>query len=116
MRCPILQTLSKSDAEQDRHLSHAIHETASDLHDAGLMDKRTKRKFDDICLTPVSELTADEIKAIRLKTRASQSVFARYLNVPTGVISQWERGQKHPAGTSLKLLVLVREKGLEAIA
>ena len=31
----------------------AIHETASDLHDAGIMDKRTLRRFDDMCLTPV---------------------------------------------------------------
>ena len=28
----------------------AIHETASDLHEAGLMDKQTLRKFDALCL------------------------------------------------------------------
>ncbi|MCF8468749.1 MAG: hypothetical protein K9G33_15220 [Sneathiella sp.] len=31
----------------------AIHETASNLHDAGVMDKRTLRKFDQMCLSPV---------------------------------------------------------------
>ena len=31
----------------------AVHETASDLHDAGLMDKRKLRKFNELCLTPV---------------------------------------------------------------
>lgn len=30
----------------------AIHETASDLHDAGLLDKRTMREFDSLCLNP----------------------------------------------------------------
>ena len=30
----------------------AIHETACDLHDAGVMDKRTLHKFDRMCLTP----------------------------------------------------------------
>ena len=50
------------------------------------------------------------------RERVSQAVFALYLNVSTGLISQWERGEKHPAGTSLKLLALVQEKGLEAIA
>lgn len=39
-----------------------------------------------------------------------------HLNVSKGVISQWERGEKHPAGASLKLLTLVQGKGLEAIA
>lgn len=29
----------------------AIHETASDLHDAELMDKRTMRRFEELCLT-----------------------------------------------------------------
>jgi len=36
--------------------------------------------------------------------------------VTTGLVSQWERGLKRPAGASLKLLTLVREKGLDAIA
>lgn len=94
----------------------AIHETASDLHDAGLLNKRTMKGFDELCLTPVTDLSAAEIKAIRVKARVSQSVFAHYLNVSPGVVSQWERGEKHPAGASLKLLVLVRKLGLEAIA
>ena len=69
-----------------------------------------------MCLTPVVDLSPEEIKAIKLEARVSQSVFARYLNVSPGVISQWERGEKHPSGASLKLLVIVGKKGLEAIA
>ncbi len=94
----------------------AIHETASDLADAGLMDKKTMKQFDRMCLTPVIDLSPDEIKAIRLKARVSQSVLAHYLNVSPGVVSQWERGEKHPAGPSLKLLLIVGKKGLETIA
>lgn len=94
----------------------AIHETASDLHDAGVMEKRTLRKFDDLCLTPVRPMSAQEIRALRERERVSQAVFARHLNVTTGLVSQWERGARHPAGASLKLLTLVQEKGLEAIA
>ncbi len=94
----------------------AIRETASDPHDAGVMEKRTLRKFDDLCLTPVRPMSAEEIQALRERERVSQAVFARHLNVTTGLVSQWERGAKHPAGASLKLLTLVQEKGLEAIA
>ena len=43
-------------------------------------------------------------------------MFARYLNVTTGLVSQWERGRKHPRGASLKLLTLIAKNGLEAVA
>jgi putative transcriptional regulator len=30
----------------------SIHETAEDLHNGGLMNKRTMHEFDELCLTP----------------------------------------------------------------
>ena len=97
-------------------VSAAIHETVSDLREVGLVDQRTMRRFDESCLTPVGDLSPDEIRAIRAEAQISQRVLARYLNVSPGIVSQWERGEKHPAGSSLKLLTLVRAKGLDAIA
>ena len=94
----------------------SIHETAEGLHNAGVMNKQTMRKFDDACLTPVHPLSAEEIRALREREGASQAVFARYLNVTTGLISQWERGEKHPQGASLKLLSLVAKNGLMMVA
>ena len=94
----------------------SIHETAEGLHDAGLMNKMTMRKFDEMCLTPIPRLKPRQIRDLRLREGASQAVFARYLNVTTGIISQWERGEKHPQGTSLKLLALVARNGLGAVA
>ena len=97
-------------------LMASIHETAEGLHAAGVMDKQTMRKFDEACLTPVLPLTAEEIRALREREGASQAVFARYLNVTTGLVSQWERGEKRPQGTSLKLLSLVAKHGLATVA
>jgi putative transcriptional regulator len=97
-------------------LMASIHETAEGLHDAGVMDKRTLREFDEMCLTPIKPLQPEEIRALRLREHVSQAVFARHLNVTTGLVSQWERGEKHPQGPSLKLLSLVAKKGLDAIA
>jgi putative transcriptional regulator len=94
----------------------AMHETALGLHEAGVMDKRTMKDFDEACLTPVKELTPKQIRQIRLREKASQAVFARHLNVTTGLVSQWERGDKRPRGASLKLLTLVAKKGLHAVA
>src|SRR5712692_4305046 len=97
-------------------LMASIHETAEDLHGAGLMNQLTMRKFDAMCLTPIPRLKPKQIRELRLREGASQTVFARYLNVTTGLISQWERGEKHPQGTSLKLLTLVAKSGLAAVA
>ncbi len=97
-------------------LMASIHETAEGLHGAGLMNKLTMHKFDQMCLTPIHRLKPKQIRDLRLREGASQAVFARYLNVTTGLISQWERGEKHPQGASLKLLALVARNGLEAVA
>ena len=94
----------------------AAHEAALGLAEAGLMSKRTMRKFDEMCLTPVRDMTPEDIRALRLREQASQAVFARYLNVTTGLVSQWERGEKRPRGPSLKLLTLVAKNGLGAVA
>lgn len=94
----------------------AIHQTVSGLNDAGLVDQQTMRRFDESCLTPVKKLAPEEIRAIREDSMTSQSVFARYLGVTPGLISQWERGEKSPSGPALKLLSLVKNKGLETIA
>ena len=97
-------------------IMESVHETASDLAELGLIDKRTMREYDKLCLTSVKPLSAEEIKTIRLKENASQAVFARYLNVTTGLVSQWERGEKHPRGASLKLLTLIARNGLQSVA
>lgn len=65
------------------------------------------RAFDESCLTTVRDFTADEIRALREREEVSQDVFARYLSISKDSVSQWERGIKHPAGPSLKLLSLV---------
>ena len=94
----------------------AVHETASGLYESGLMAKTTMRELDELCLTSIEKLTPEQIKAVREETMASQSVFARYLGVTPGLVSQWERGERKPTGAALKLLNLVKNKGLDCIA
>lgn len=96
-------------------VSAAIHETAAGLHRIGLLDQATMREFDASCLTAVDPLSAREIAAIRKRAGVSQGVFAHYLNVKPKLVSEWERGEKRPSGPSLKLLSLVKAKGLDAI-
>ena len=92
-----------------------LHKTASRLARVGALDKTTMRDFDAFCLTNVEPMTGDEIQAMREKAGVSQAVFARHLNVSTKLVSDWERDVKRPSGPSLKLLSLVKSKGLQAI-
>ncbi|CAO1659746.1 MULTISPECIES: helix-turn-helix domain-containing protein [Halomonadaceae] len=100
----------------DKSILDMVHETAQDLHTAGVMKETTLREFDALCLPPVKEYTAIQIKRIRTKNHASQGVFAAYLNTSVSTVQKWEQGQKKPNGPSLKLLNLVAEKGLEILA
>jgi putative transcriptional regulator len=78
--------------------------------------KTTRRGFDTLALTPVETMSGPEILALREREGISQAVLALYLNVRTKLVSDWERGVKHPSGPSLKLLALIRAKGVGAIA
>lgn len=80
------------------------------------MKETTLREFDALCLPPVQEFTATQIRLIRTRNHASQGVFAAYLNTSKSTVQKWEQGQKKPNGPSLKLLNLVAEKGLEILA
>lgn len=93
-----------------------VHESAKDLHEADVMDQTTMREFDALCLPPVKEYTAVQIKRIRTRNKASQAVFAAYLNTSPSTVQKWEQGKKRPRGASLKLLDLVERKGIEALA
>jgi putative transcriptional regulator len=94
----------------------AVHETMEALREIDAINKQTMRGFDAACLTPIHPLDPDEIRAIRTREQLSQPVFARYLNVSRNLVSDWERGVKKPGGPALRLLTVVREKGLKAIA
>lgn len=96
-------------------LLKAVHETAEGLHQAGSMDAMTLREFDALCLPPIKDYSAAQIKRLRQRSKASQAVFAACLNTSASTVQKWEQGQKRPNGPSLKLLDLVDRKGLEAM-
>ena len=98
------------------NIFEVMHETAKGLTDAGVMEVKTMREFDVLCLPEVELYDAAHIKAIRENEHVSQSVFAAYLNTSPSTVRSWEQGGKSPKGTSLKLLNLVAHKGLDALA
>lgn len=99
----------------DKTLLENAHDMAKDLFEVGALNIVTMREFDASCLPKVKSLTPGQIKKIRAKEKVSQSVFAKFLNTTLSTVRQWERGEKHPRGTSLKLLNMVASKGLSAL-
>jgi len=108
--------MATTSRKTDGGILASVHKTAAGLHKAGLVDKATMREFDVLRLTPIKPLTPEEIRALREREQVSQPVFAYYLNVRKDAVSKWERGEKRPDGPSLKLLNLVKTKGLRASA
>ncbi|HSW70812.1 MAG TPA: DNA-binding transcriptional regulator [Gammaproteobacteria bacterium] len=100
--------------KKERHpsLSEVIRETAKGLYDANIIDAKTMREFDEEWVPPIIVFSPTEIKKIRLVAKVSQPVFAKYFNISTSTVRQWEQGEKRPSGTSLRLLNLVAENGL----
>jgi putative transcriptional regulator len=109
-----------TDKKTSSRLSEAILEMAEDQHRIGVMDDATYRKITIRHLGPETLSTAEpisgeEIRTLRERAHLSQAVFARYLNLTVGYVSQLERGTKQPKGPALTLLNVIRRKGFEAI-
>lgn len=94
----------------------AVHQTAKGLSQARVINKQTMRYFDALCLTPIHDFNAEQVKRLRLKNNLSQPVFAHYLNVSDKLVKKWERGESKPRGAALKMLILIEQKGLQTIA
>jgi len=42
-----------------------VHETASDFHRLGFIDKPKMREFDALCIAPIQDYTGEKIQALR---------------------------------------------------
>lgn len=79
------------------------------------MDKVTLRKLEALALPEIREFSPDEIRRLRESTKLSRGVWAKVLNVGVTTAQKWERGETRPDGAALKLLNLVRTRGIAAI-
>src|SRR5215469_16372368 len=101
-------------------LTKELLETADDMRRVGILDaaaheKITLRHLGEKASAVASPISGDEIRSLRERAHLSQAVFARYLNLTVGYISQLERGAKRPTGPALVLLNVIRRKGIEGI-
>lgn len=94
-------------------MTRALHKVGAVSDDE--LEKTTLRMLGKDALPKPKALSADEIAAVRERAGVSQAVMAGYLNVAVSTVSQWERGERRPTGTALKLLHVVKSKGLDVL-
>ena len=105
---------------RNTRLIKALLETAGDMRRSGVLSapghaKITKRHLGTVEVLSKHPLSGDEIRALRKRSKMSQAVFAHYLNVTPGYVSQLERGAKRPAGPALALLNVIKRNGIQAL-
>ena len=93
----------------------SLRDDLASLHEAGAISKVTMRQFYAICPPPVREFSPNDIKRLREALHFSQPVFAHHLHTTASTVRKWEQGETRPAGSALKLLNVIANKGLEAI-
>lgn len=92
-------------------LSQTLVSAAKELN----FEKATVDRLEALNIPKVKELSPKEIKKIRQGIKASQGVFARYLNVNTSTVQKWEQGVVRPQSAALKLLNLIQSHGAEIL-
>lgn len=92
-----------------------IHDSVKNLHENEIVDTITMRKFDELCLDVAEPLSKTAIKELRRREQVSQPVFAKVLNVSASTVKKWESGEKKPSGIALRLLMIVKNYGINII-
>jgi DNA-binding transcriptional regulator YiaG len=89
---------------------------SSERRHASAIHLATAARVCSVISNCTGRLTAKQIRAIRIRSRVSQAVFAAMLNTSISTVQKWEIGEKRPSGPSLKLLDVIQRKGIGALS
>ena len=88
----------------------AIGDTVQDLILSNVKTSFTEKELKELGIKiPKVKINARDIQKIREKTKLSQNVFAKILNVSSSSVKQWEQGKRTPSGSTKVLLELLKE-------
>jgi len=99
--------------KKNSRIIEEMQETFADLKKSGVISKKQMAEFDALKNLEVKAFQPKVIKQLRAKEHLSQAVFAAVLNISTSTIQKWETGEKKPSGPSLKLLSILKNKGID---
>ena len=91
-------------------IKKAISDTVQDLILSNAKTSFTEKELKELgVIIPKVKINAKDIKKIREKSKLSQNVFAKVLNVSSSSVKQWEQGKRTPSGSTKVLLELLKE-------
>jgi len=91
-----------------KSIKESIGSTVQDLIDSGIKTSFSQKELNTLGVKiPYVDITPVKIKKIRGKTKLSQTVFAKLLNVSPSSVRQWEQGLRNPTGSTKVLLELL---------
>ena len=92
-------------------MREAIRDTVQGLVDNDLSTSFTQKEMNmlGVKIKPVA-LTPEQIRAVRIRTNLSQTVFAQILSVSPSTVRQWEQGSRTPNGAAQVLLELMQRQ------
>lgn len=91
-------------------IKKAIGDTVEDLILSNIKTSFTEKELKELGIKiPEVKINAKDIQKIREKTKLSQNVFAKVLNVSSSSVKQWEQGKRTPSGSTKVLLELLKE-------
>ena len=96
-------------------IKNMVLETIEGLYKAGTVDEITLKEVRAMALPELKPYAPRSIIRLRRKLRLSQAALASFINTSVSTVQKWEQGAKKPSGPALKLLHIIKEKGLAAI-
>ena len=91
-------------------IKNAIGNTVQDLILSDVKTSFTEKELKELGVKiPKVRINAKDIQKIRERTKLSQNVFAKVLNVSSSSVKQWEQGKRTPSGSTKVLLELLKE-------
>lgn len=91
-------------------IKKAIGDTVRGLILSNVKTSFTEKELKELGIKiPEVKINAKDIQKIREKTKLSQNVFAKVLNVSSSSVKQWEQGKRTPSGSTKVLLELLKD-------
>lgn len=84
-------------------------------HALGFISDERRRSCEIVCMPAPAPLEPAELRAIRERDQLELDVFADLINTTSRQLRRWEQGLGRPHGPALRLLHLVRDRGVHAI-
>lgn len=69
--------------------------------------KKTARA-ETLTIAPLPEISASDVKEIRLSLNMTQSTFAAVMGVSHKTVESWEKGTNIPAGTARRMMSMLK--------